>query len=135
MFINNRVVKEIDRHPSGARRDAMFAKRMVKIIRAIDMSRIANVIIEFRRTSQRKRVMAPTRILHNLDKGQHILIIIFGVKPRHRIGRLHQGAGGGDIQRMLDTPIQLARREPLKICTLPPINIASLDKVTSFDKT
>jgi hypothetical protein len=78
--------------------------------------------------------MAPLGVLHHLDQCDHLLIVVFRVQTRHRVGMAHKCARGRHVQRMFHTKIQLARAKALKIFALAPVDIDDLDVTARFDE-
>ena len=68
MIVQGRVEEEIDRHPTFARCDVKIGQCTVEVVRAIYVSWITDIIVIFRRTSQRKGIMTPTGVSNHLDK-------------------------------------------------------------------
>ena len=98
------------------------------------MAGIADIVVIFRCTGQRERVVPPDGILHHLNQRQKILIKVFRMQPRHGIGMAHQRARSGHIQRVFNAFVQLAGRKALKITALAAIYIDDLNVIARFYK-
>ena len=131
--INEGVVKEVDGHPAGSAFNASALQRVVEVLRTVDVPRIAKVVIVFRTAGHRKGVVAAHRVLNDLDQRFKILIEVFRVQARHRIGMPHEGARGRHIQRALQSLVDLAGAEALEIRHLPALDIKDLDELTRLD--
>ena len=134
MGINARIEKQVHRHPTRASCNAMLGKRAIEIVRTVGVTRIADIIIIFCGACHRESIMPPNCILHDLDKRQHVLIIIFRMQSRHRIGMAHQRSRRGDVESMFNALIEFACRKALEIRALSTINIDDLNKVACFDE-
>ena len=74
MVVNIGVVEIIERFPALARRNAIGRQSMVEIIGAIDMARIAHVVVIARIAGGGEGIMAPDRILDDLHQRLEIPI-------------------------------------------------------------
>ena len=101
MRVDSGVEEQVHRHPAGAGGNAMRGEHRVEIVRAVHMAGIADLVIVFRRTGHRERIMAAHGVLNDFNQWQPVLIIVFRMQAGHRIGMAHQGARGGHVQRML----------------------------------
>ena len=98
------------------------------------MAGIADVVVVFRCAGHGKGVVAAHGVLHHLDQRHPVLIEVFRMQARHRIGVAHQGAAGRYVQRVLDALVELPRVEALEVGALPTIHVEDLDIVTSLDE-
>ncbi|EKD60275.1 MAG: hypothetical protein ACD_54C00843G0002 [uncultured bacterium] len=134
MGVNRRIEEQVDRHPAGPRRHPMFAQGAVEIVGTIGVAGIADVVVVLCSAGHCESIVAAHSILHHFDQRQPILIVIFRMQARHRIGVAHEGARGGHIQRVFQPLIQLAGGKALKIRTLAAIDVDDLDVVAGFDE-
>ena len=65
--INHRVEEEINRRPAAPRAHIVFCHAGVDVVGAVDMTRIAHVLVKSRGASDAKSVVAPASVLHNLN--------------------------------------------------------------------
>ena len=128
------IEEEVDRHPAGPPRDPVRRQRGVEIVRTVDVAGIADIVVILGGTGQRKGIVAPAGVLDHLNQRLHLLVIVFRVQTRHRIGMAHQCPGGGHVQRMGNALVQLARGETLEIGALAPVHIEDLDIVAGLDE-
>ncbi len=84
--------------------------------------------------AREEHVVPPHGVLHHLDQRHPVLIVVFRMQPRHRIGMAHQRARGRHVQGMLDAPVQLAGVKALEIGALPPVDVKDLDVVAGLDE-
>ena len=122
------VVKEVERHPALARGDAVGRELRVEIVRAVDVSGIALVVVIARVTGEPEGIVASDRVAHHLHQRLHLLIEGFGEQAGKRIALPHQRARRGDIERMLNSLVELARGKALEIGALAPGNVDDLDE-------
>ena len=134
MRVDRRVEEEVDRHPAGARRDALVGQRAVEILRAVGVAGIADVVVIFRRAGEREGVVAAAGVLHHLDQRLHVLVVIFRMQAGHRIARAHQRARRRHVERMVAALVQLARRKALEVGALAAVDIDDLEIVAGLDE-
>ena len=96
------------------------------------MAGIADIVVILGRAGQREGIVPAAGVLDHFDQRQHVLIIVFRVQARHRVGVFHQRARGGHVERVLDSLVELARCEALEIGALPTVHIEDLDVVARF---
>ncbi|MPL84472.1 hypothetical protein SDC9_30437 [bioreactor metagenome] len=128
MRVDAGVEEEIRRHPARAGGNAMRGQRGVEVVRAVRVPRIANVVVIFRRAGHGEGVVPAAGVLDHLDQRGEVLIVVFRVQPRVRIGVPHQRAGGGDVERVHDAAVELARIEALEIGALAAVDVEDLEE-------
>ena len=125
--VNAGVVEEVERHPALARGDPVGRQRLVEIIGAVDVAGIAEVVVIARIAGKREGVVAADGVAHHLDQRLHVLVEAFGAEAGVRIALPHQSARRGDVERMLDALVELARGETLEVGALAPGDVDDLD--------
>ena len=107
MGVYKGVKEKIDRHPAAPTGNAERLQGHVEVVAAIVVAGIAQVVVVLGGAGHRKSVVAAYRVLHHFNQRRHVLVVVLGMQARHGVGVPHQGAGGGHVQRQLQTLIQL----------------------------
>ena len=134
MGVDVGVEKEVHGHPAGAAIDPMLCQGAVEVVRAVGVAGIADVVIVFRRAGHGEGIVAADGVLHHLDQGDPLLIVVFRVQAGHGIGMAHQRARGGDVERVLDAAVEFAGVKALEIGALAAFDVDDLDVVACFDE-
>ena len=75
------------------------------------MAGITLVVIIARVAGKPEGIVAADGVAHHLHQRLHVLIEAFGAEAGVRIALPHQRARCGDVERMLDALVELARGE------------------------
>ena len=126
-IVQKRVEEVVDRGPAATRADAKGGEFPVDIVGTVDVAGIAHILIIPRGAGQPEGVMPPDGILHDLDQRFVIDGEVFRMQPRHRVERPHQRPRRRRVDFPLKPAVQRAKREGLKIRTLPPLDVKDLD--------
>ena len=127
MRVNEGVEEKIDRHPAAPPGNAEAGQRGVEVIAAVVVAGIADVIVVLGGAGHGKGVVAAHGVLHHFDQRGHILVVVLGMQAGHGVRVAHQGAGGGHVQRQLQTLIQFGLGEALEVGALLAVHIDDLD--------
>ena len=91
------------------------------------MAGITLVVIIARVAGKPEGIVAADGVAHHLDQRLHVLIEGLGEEAGKRIALPHQRARGGDVERTLQSLVELARGKALEIGALPPGDVDDLD--------
>src|SRR4029078_393738 len=127
MCLDTGSVNEVERHPARAWGDAVRRELGVEIVRAVDVTWIALVGVIARVAGKSEGIVASNGVPNHLDQRLHLLIERLGEKAGKRIALAHQRARRGDVERMLNSLVQLARGKALEIRALPPRYVDDLN--------
>ena len=86
------VEEEIDRRPRTAALNAERRKRLTDIVRAVDVTGKAALLVAPRRAGQRERVVTPDRVLPDRQQRPDVLIEELVMQARQGIGAAGHGA-------------------------------------------
>ena len=134
MAVNHGVVEVIQRFPALAWRYAIGRKRTIEIVRAIDMARIAHIVIVTAVAGSRERIVTSDRILNDLDQRLEMAPEGFRGQARSGVAAASQGTGDRCIERTLDPLVELTHGKTLEISALPTCDVDNLDKFTRLDE-
>ena len=131
--VEHGVEEEVDGRPPAARPDAEPLALGVDVVRAVRMAGVSQVLVVARGARETERIVAPARILDELEQGLVIDSVVLREEARGGIERAHQGAGGGGIDLALDAPVEGAPAERLEVGALAPLHVDDLDELARPD--
>ena len=134
MGVDAGVVEEIQRHPALAGGNAVGVERAVEIVGAVDVARIAHVLVEFGVAGERERVVAADRVLHDLDQRLHVLVEAFGRQAGGGIAEAGQAPRRRRVERKLLALVELAGGKALEIGALAAGDVDDLDVFAGADE-
>ena len=97
------------------------------------MAGIPHVLVVTRGTREAERVVAPARILNDLEQRFLIHGVVLREQTGNGIKRSHQGTGRGRIDIALAASIEGAQAERLKVAALAPLHVDNMDELTRPD--
>ena len=127
MGVDEGIEEKIDRHPAAPPGNAKLRQSGVEVVAAVAVAGVADVVVVLGRAGHGEGVVAAHGVLHDFDQRRHVLVVVLGMQPRHGVGVAHQGAGGGHVQRQLQTLIQFGLREALEVGALLAVHIHNLN--------
>ena len=131
--VKGRVVEEIERVPAGAGLDPPGHQLAVEVVGAVDVARIAEVLVIPREAGETEVVMAPDRVLDDLHQRVLIVVEALAIEAGRRVGRAHQRARRGRIEPSLDPALELASVEGEEVRALLALDVDDLDVLTRLD--
>ena len=134
MRVDEGIEEKIDRHPAAPPGNAEAGQRGVEVVAAVVVAGVADVIVVLGGAGHGKGVVAAHGVLHHFDQRAHVLVVVLGMQARHRVRMAHQGAGGGHVQRQLQTLIQLGLGEALEVGALLAVHIDDLDVLSGLHR-
>ena len=131
--IERGVEEEVDGRPPAARADAVALALGVDVVRAVHMAGVSQILVVARGARDAEGIVAPARVLDELEQRFVIDGVVLGVQAGAGIERAHQGAGGGGVDLAFEAPVEGAQAERLEVAALAPLHVHELDELAGPD--
>ena len=127
------VVEEVEGRPAAPGRDAVRRELRVEVVGAVQVARVAHVLVVLGVAGQRERVVPADGVPHHLHQRAHVLVEELAEQSRLRVGVPGQVAGRGGVQAALGSVDQLAGAEREEVGALPALDVDHLDVLAGLD--
>ena len=126
------VVEEVDGLPAAAGSDVVGGQDLVEVFAAVDVARVAHVLVVLGVAGRVEGVVATHRVVDDLHHGLEVQRVVLGEQAGHGVAGTHEAAGDGGVQRGLHSTVQTGGVEALEVGALPTLDVDDLDELASL---
>ena len=127
--VEARVVEEVERLPAHPRRDPERRHLPVEVLRAVDVARVAPVLVVLGRTREAEGVVAADRVADDLDERILVDVVELPLQTWHRVRLAHERARGRRVEPALEPRLELPAMEREEVGALLALDVDHLDEL------